>query len=187
MESTTPVAPLTPTPATEWKGKVTVDGVDLLLPSGNVIRLRKISPQTFLSSGLLPDPLSQIVHKAIHSKKGLPPSKVKEMSQDPKQIQSSLEMFDRVLSYVAIEPAIPMPPPCVECGEYANVDGRHLKGDDEFAHAYKEGPRTDGVLYADMVDLTDKIFIFQYSLGGVSDLEKFRAELPRGLGGLSHL
>lgn len=177
---------LEPTPASSWKGRVAVEGTDLLLPSGNVARIKQMSPQTFLSSGVLPDPLSAIINSAVHSKQGLPPEKMEEMADDPEKIQASLELFDRVLVHVAVMPVIKMPPTCVECGEYYNVDGRHSdERADEFHH-YIEGKRSPDILYADTVSLQDKIFVFQYCMGGTRDLEKFRSELPAGLGGLSH-
>lgn len=179
--------PLTPTPASEWKGRSQIaEGIDLLLPSDNVIRIRKMSPQTFLTSGVIPDPLSDIVAKAIHTKKGLPPAKVEEMSKNHEQIQASLEMFDRVLAFVVIAPVIKMPPQCTECHAYFNVDDRHRNEQHENFHIYHEGERDPGILYCDQVDLTDKVYVFQYCLGATRDLETFRSELPAGLGDIPH-
>jgi hypothetical protein len=185
MENPTNANDLVPTPASAWKGKVVVAGVDLLLPSGNVARVKSMSPTAFLTQGVIPDPLSDIITKAIKSKRGMRPEQVKKMAEDPKQIDAALELFDRVLSSVMVMPAVKMPPKCTECGEYANIDARHTDDERDDYHAYQEGPRNPNVLYADEVDITDKIFIFQYSLTGVSDLESFRAELPRSMGGLS--
>lgn len=172
--------PLSPTPAAQWKGKVEVEGTDLVLPSENVARVRQISPQAFITSGIIPDPLTGLIRQAIHSKQGLPPSKLEKMTEDPEQLVAAMEMFDRVLVYVVIEPTVQMPPVCSECGEY---DTKMTHGSS--THIYREGPRDPEVLYADMVDMEDKIFIFQWCLGGTRDLEQFREQLRTGVGALS--
>lgn len=169
------------TPASQWKNKIQVQGMDLPLPSGNTALVRQISPEAFITSGLIPDPLSKIITEAINSKKGLPPKKMQEMVSDPKQLSSAFELFDRVLCYVVIEPKVEMPPPCKQCGKYANADEH--RGPD--SHAYIEGERNPDVLYADMVDMEDKMFVFQGCLGGTKDLERFRRELTANLAGLS--
>lgn len=176
---------LTPTPAAQWKGAVRPDGTDLPLPSGNVARIKKINPQVLMNDkGLIPDPLSDIVAKAVHRKRGLPPSKVKEMSEDPEKVQASFELFDRVLCRVMVEPVAVMPPKCTKCGEYANIDDRHTDREHAEYHPYREGARDKDVLYADQVDLVDKIFIFQWCVGGTSDLESFRQQLPSSMAAL---
>ncbi len=172
--------PITPTTARDWKGRLPIAGTDLPLPSGNVARVRALSPNAFLSSGVIPDPLSDIVAKAIHSKKGLPPAKIKEIADDPDKVQSTLELFDRVLAYVMVAPQVSMPPPCIKCGEFFNVDERH--DPENGSHLYQEGPRDPDVLYADEVDIKDKVFVFQFALTGVRDLESFREVFPAGLG-----
>lgn len=173
---------MTPTPASQWKGKA--EGSDVLLPSGNVARVRPLSPQAFLTNGLLPDPLTAIVTEAINSKSGLPPAKIKEMTEDPDVIASSLELFDRVLCYVMVAPVVLMPPTCVDCAEYYNVDDRHFNVNNPEYHKYTEGERRTDVLYADAVDMADKMFVYQYVMKGVRDLESFRQDLPASLGGL---
>jgi hypothetical protein len=181
---------LTPTTASSWKGKLEVEGTPLRLPSENVALARQMSPSVFMTSGMIPDPLTGIIKKAIASNQGLPPSASKEIMDDPKLIGAALELFDRTLCHVIIEPVIQMPPPCdVEingkpCGEYSNKPV-HENPAASGKHQYHEGPRDPNILYADQVDMNDKMFIFNWCLGGTRDLETFREELERGLGTLS--
>lgn len=175
-----------PTSAKEWKGKVQVEGSDLELPSGNVARIKQMSPQAFMSSGVIPDPLTQVIRKAINSKKGMKPSDLKEVSDDPKKMASALEMFDRVLSHVAVLPEVEMPPPCTECGEYFTVDERHSDRKRDDFHKYTEGERDPEVLYADQVDMEDKMFIFNWCMGGTGDLTSFREQLESGVESVSN-
>lgn len=179
--------PITPTPATQWQGKVEVEGTDLPLPSGNVARVRQLGPTAFLTSGMIPDPLTSLVRQAINSKQGLPPSALNKIADDPKQLTAALEMFDRVLVFAVIMPSIEMPPACAfdvnlgvgdpkPCGEYANTD-RHQKVGHPDYHKYREGDREPGTLYADQVKMDDKMFVFNWVLGGTRDLSKFREQL----------
>lgn len=169
------------TSAKEWKGRIQTEGTELELPSENVALVRQISPTAFLQSGFLPDPLTSIVRQAINTKQGLKPQQVKNIADDPEQIGAALETFDRVLTYVVIEPQIFMPPACdVEvkgetCGLYVNADvhkDTHKAG----KHQFHEGQRDPEVLYADQVDMEDKMFVFQWALGGTRDIAKFREQ-----------
>lgn len=169
------------TSARDWKNKVNTQGSDLELPSGNTALVRQISPEAFITSGLIPDPLSAVISEAINSKKGLPPKKMEELTKDPKQLASTFELFDRVLCYVVLEPTVSMPPACKVCGKYANTDEHR----GENAHNYTEAQRDPDVLYADMVDMEDKMFVFNWALGGTRDLHKFRDQLTAGMAGLS--
>lgn len=179
------------TSAKDWKGKRQRDGQDLPLPSGNVARVRQISPVAFLESGFLPDPLTNIVRKAINSKQGLKPTDVNKIADDPKRLVETMEVFDRVLTYCVIEPVIELKPNCIHValdGEDAGVCGEslahasHNERDHEHFHKFMEGERDADVLYSDEVDLDDKIFIFQWALGGTSNLENFRDEQRSSMG-----
>jgi len=171
------------TPASQWKGKVDVEGTPLDLPSENTALVRQIDPTAFLSSGLIPDPLRPMVQTAINSKQGLRPRDTKKMMDDPKLLGAAMELMDRTICYVIVEPEIVMPPTCTECGEYANVE-KHSRQSSKFEHRYSEGKRDPEVLYADQVDLLDKQFVFQYAMTGTMELQPFREELDAVVGDL---
>lgn len=171
--------------AAGWKGKQATEGTDLTLPSENVALVRPIRPEAFLQSGMIPDPLTGIIQKSINTKKGLPPSKVAQISEDPKLLASTMIMLDRVVAYAVLEPQTQMPPTCIHkvgeevCGAYAAGEGNEVHTDtkDPNYHSYQEGPREDDVLYTDQVTLDDKLFIFNWCAGGTRDVESFREEL----------
>lgn len=183
MEQQNPTEVLTPTPVDQWAGAIQVEGTDILLPSGNVARVRQISPAAFLSSGLIPNPLLSIIRKSIQEKQGMSPKAMKAITEDNALLVSALELFDRVLAHVMVQPSVKMPPPCRQCGEYANKPQHDsgLKG----YHQYNEGDREAGVLYADVVQMDDKMFIFQWAVGGTRDLETFRDEFQSRVGSVS--
>jgi hypothetical protein len=177
----------------EWKKKGQTGNLELELPSGNMALVRRLRPEAFLTSGLIPDALSDMVHKAIKSKKGLPPEATKEIAKDPEKVVQALQMMDEVLCYVVMEPPVEMPPRCgIEmaggrrCGEYVDTkDNRHTDPNSPDYHIFMEDARDEDVLYADEVDLNDKSFIFQFALGGTADLERFREALSSDVADLS--
>jgi len=166
-----------PTSVSEWKGRSS--GTAINLPSGNTAMCKRVKPEAFLQSGMIPDPLSGMISKAINEKTGLPPSKMQEMGEDPKMLASTLLMMDRVLSFCVVKPSVIMPPPCSVCNRYFTGEGgeTHTNATNPEYHAYQEGERREDVLYTDEVDIQDKIFIFNWALGGTSDLMSFRDEL----------
>lgn len=181
-------APTGATPVSAWAGAAeVVEGKLLPLPSGNVARCRHVAPTTFLEGGFLPDPLTQIVRQAINNKSGLKPQQVQEITQDPDQLVATMQTFDRVLAYVMIEPECRLRPDCVamiisgdgtsdiECGLPWH-DPIHQVAGTPNRHVCKTGEREENVLYVDQVTMDDKLFVFQWALGGTSNLEQFREE-----------
>lgn len=180
------------TSARNWKNKQSSGNVELTLPSGNTCLMQRLKPEAFLTSGKLPDSLSDIVTKAIRTKKGLPPDMVQKMTEDPRKMREGLQMIDEVLCYVVIEPIVEMPPRCgVEmagnriCGEYMDTDdNRHTDSKNPDHHVFLEDARDEDTLYADEVSLEDKNFIFQFAVGGTADVERFRQELSGSMAGV---
>jgi hypothetical protein len=169
------------TPAGQWKTNIRPEGTALPLPSGNTALVRNISPQAFLASGIIPNPLMNIIRKAINEAEGLPPGKLKKMMGDDTMLVASLELFDRMLCYVLVDPPAKMPPTCRHCGEYSKPNDQHNDSSHENYHRYVEADRDPNVLYADIVEMDDKVFIAQWCLGGTSDLEQFRQQSEDGL------
>jgi hypothetical protein len=139
-----------------------------------------VRPEAFLESGMIPDALSGIISQAINSKKGLPPSKLNEIAEDPKKLAAAMELFDRALVFVVQEPPVEMSPICAVdgCSEtYTGGNGVHVDKKHAKYHRYVDPERDPEVLYADQVDMEDKQFIFQWAIGGTADAEKFRDKL----------
>lgn len=179
------------TQASQWKSTTKVGEHEIVLPSGNTALLRAVQAEAFLESGMIPDALNGMVQSAINSKKGLPPTALKQIQQDPKKMAAALEVFDRVLVYCVVEPQVEMPPVCIHptgainkdtnepetCGLMYSQTDVHINRQAQGYHKYVEDERDSEVLYADMVDMNDKTFIFQWAVGGVADLGKFREQL----------
>lgn len=141
---------------------------DLEVPSGQVCLVRRPGVEGLLTAGVLQDidTLTALVGETIDSKtkkpgeaSPAPEIDMNEILKNPERMTAVLHTVDRTICAVVVKPPIYMAPNDVTL-------------------------RKSGVIYTDMVDLTDKMFIFQYVVGGSADLESFRAELDEAVGSL---
>lgn len=136
---------------------------DLVVPSGQTALVRRPGVQGLMEAGILHDmdSLSAIVDgKHIKRVQGRPDEiDVNSVMQDQDQLDSVLHFVDRVVCHVVLKPTVVMTP-------------------------NDPTSRKPGVIYADMVDLVDKMFILNFAVGGVRGLEPFREQLDEALGGM---
>lgn len=151
-------------------------GEDLELPSGNVALVKRPGPAALMAQGLLPDELTPIVQEAIRKGKGLPPEKQAEMINDPQKVAAMLEGIDKMCALVVLEPAVTFHKKEILDDE-GNPSGKwEIIPEDERDE--------EEFIYTDEVDFEDKMFIFNFAVGGTRDLTRFREELTAGLGDL---
>lgn len=151
------------TTASAWR-KQTTEGTPLVVPSGNTCLVRPSSGlDMFVRNGSIPNSLMPIVQEAIN--KGRPP-KTEDLSieNNPNLLADILELTDTACIFMVMEPIV-KPVPRDDEGEVI-PHSRREKGD---------------YLYVDDIDFEDKMFIFNWAVGGTSDLEKFREELGAGM------
>lgn len=165
-----------PTPATDpadkyapnaWLNNGVGTMEDVLLPSGQLALVRRPGVEGLVKAGVLKnlDSLTSLVNEAhikrVEGKNG-PEDHVdlNSLMADEERMAAITHVIDRVLCYVVVRPEVHMTP-----GDATR--------------------RVPGVVYADMVDLVDKMFVFNYVVGGTRDLESFRNELSGVLGGLA--
>lgn len=141
--------------ASSWKKTSPVAAPhEIEVPSGNVCLAKRPGMGAFLTAGLIPNSLMPIVSKAMEGKGVSDKQLSGEMSrimQDPTKIQEMFDLVDAVVIHVVVQPEM-LPKPEHE----------------EMRHPDK--------LYVDEVDEEDKLFLFNWAVGGTSDLERFRAE-----------
>lgn len=186
----------TATSAKNWKRN---KGEDLELPSGNVALVKRPGPAALLNKGVLPDTLMPIVQSAIRSGQGLKPQDEKDLMKDPQAIADMLDAIDRLLVEVVMEPKAVYHKHLIKSGEgvavatsgpaheeWVNIPEEYRTGDEEnpCPQCGVVHPDAEEIIYSDEVDLEDKLFIFQYAVGGTRDLERFRGEFGTGLGDL---
>lgn len=151
------------TDAATWK-KSASPTVELEVPSGNVCLVRKPDGmRVFMKQGMIPNSLMPMIQKAINegSSGGEIQSAdvMRDVLADPQKIADMMLLIDEVVLDTVVEPKVHPAPE---------------EGDD----------RWDTYLYIDEVDMDDRMFIFNYAVGGTRDLERFRREQASTLGAL---
>lgn len=138
---------------------------DLTVPSGQLCLVRRPGVQGLITAGVLHkiDSLTALVNQK-HLKKGStaenPDIDMASLLKDSKGLEDLMHTVDRVVVHCVVKPELRMTPNDVT-------------------------RREPGVIYADMVDLMDKMFIFQYVVGGSSDIDSFRGGLDASVGALA--
>jgi hypothetical protein len=140
-----------------------------------------------MSQGLLPDELTAIVQKSIRSGKGLPPEKQQELIDDPEKVVGMIAGIDKMMPIVVVEPKVRY-----HCWTEEDVSNPLVLGgrvtEDMVGKEIPEGDRDeDEWIYTDEVDFEDKMFIFNYAVGGTRDHSRFRQKLADGVGDLQSL
>lgn len=135
--------------------------IELKLPSGHTCLVVRPGVQGLIKARLLDslDQLTTIVqadHIDANNPKAMA-SAVSALSADPKRLLEAMELMDKVMCHVVVDPKVLMPPS-------------------------EEDERDEDKLYADEVDEEDKMFIFQFVVGGTRDIATFRAESAKLLG-----
>ena len=126
----------------------------ILLPSGEEVLCKRGGIETFIRSGKVPNSLMPMMKAAMTGKKV---DVSNDLDLNEETLTELFEMFDLVCLTVFIDP---------RCHSVPMVD-------DGNGHMV-EGTRDEDLLYVDEVGLEDKQFLFQWAVGGTSDVETFR-------------
>ena len=147
------------TPVSQWKQKG--QPTPLELPSGNTCLVRPVGMDAFIKQGIIPNTLLGLVQKSLKAGTAEEMDDLDEFTaealEDPEKLQSIFEVADSVTVYCVVEPPVhPVP---------TDRDAREAD-----------------LLYVDEIDLDDKLFIFNFAVGGSRDLEAFRQQTAGGVG-----
>jgi hypothetical protein len=154
--------------------------VFITLPSGQTCYARVIGMQGVLEAGVLgeADSLSAFVGREyirkVRGAKGRPDSEEidpKKLMSDPKSLQKIVKMVDGLTPHVVSRPE-------VRCHYEVLNQGT----DKEDTKMIPKGERQPGVIYTDMIPLEDKMFLFNFAMSGVKEVETFRQESARAMG-----
>lgn len=145
-------AAVKPTSVGEWKKAAA--GHVIELPSGKGMRIKKMTVQSMMATGIMPNALIKVVKKALDKGAGRPgmdEQMAMEMIADPGKVQEMVAFINKLTCKVAMEPRVfPIPD--------------------------NEDDRDPDELYVDEIDEEDKMFIFQVVTSGDDDTESFREE-----------
>lgn len=164
--------------ADAWLSSGIGGSIDLTVPSGQLCLVRRPGVEGLVAAGVLRniDSLTSLVQDK-HLKGGKRPNDrkpkksakdeapeidVAKIMEDPEALENIIHTVDRVVCHCVIAPEVHMTPSDVT-------------------------RRKPGVVYADMIDLMDKMFIFNFVVGGTRDLESFRGGLGELVGGVEAL
>ncbi len=170
-------APTQASSARSWKKRV--GGIPVTLPSGEVALVKRPGMDKIMSSGIMPDSLTPIAMKHLdnaesggrpQNDEALNKELMAKVMQDPAQLQEIFLAFDKILVMCVVEP---------KCRLHLFTPQDALEGlceEDRVGEEIPDDERDDEIVYSDEVDQEDKIFIFNYVVGGSKDLERFRQE-----------
>lgn len=135
---------------------------DLEMPSGQLALVRRPGLQKLMQAGVLNnmDVLTKIVQSDHVQKTGaVGMDQITDLLNDPQKIDEMMRVIDKIVVYCVVQPELHMTP-------------------DDVTN------RVPGRVYADQVELDDKMFIFQFAMGGTRDLDRFRKESEVAVGSL---
>lgn len=137
----------------------------LPLPSGLAVVAKRVELQSFILQGNVPNALMGVVSEALEKgqKADIPAMMgVEEGKVDLDAVNDMYEVVNAIVVASVVNPKV------------------HSVPEDE-------ADRDDDLLYVDELDELDKMFLFQWNTGGVSDLETFRREARADMDALAEI
>lgn len=174
-------APKQPTASNARDFKNRRKGMYVELPSGLVVRARRVELKTFLERGDVPNPLMEIVAEAIEQgDKSKPEDMIgtDEGKLNFDMIHDMYAMVENVVIACVVEPKVHPLPTVID------DDGEPVEKPTE---EQIEDAKDDDLVYIDEVEDEDKMFLFQWVQGGTSDLATFRQEAGASLASLAEV
>lgn len=136
---------------------------ELTVPSGQDCLVRRPGVEPLIEIGLLDkvDGLTGLVdQKHIKRVKGEKSVDIDSLAKDKDSLLNVIKTVNDIIVHVVVEPEV-LPVP-------------------------EEGTKRDPEsVYVDDIDLNDKMFIFNYAIGGTSDLEQFRQQSEQTAGSVA--
>lgn len=165
--------------ATKWGAAAQYE--DLEVPSGQLCQVRHLGVDGLMRLGILDsfDSLLSIVQDEHVARATGKPSaaptpgegevtdeQLRAFAKDPQKLLSGLAMVDKVVEAVVVQPTVrrPVAFDTDDLGQPIPSSERPLR----------EEERDPDVVYTDMIDMEDRMFLLQFAVGGVRDLEQFR-------------
>lgn len=130
--------------------------VDLVLPSGQMVLAQRPGAEGLMAAGLLDD--LDVLAGILPTNGRKPTRKLdpKALASDPKMLAQGMKLVDRITVHVVIKPELTSEP---------------------------ENPRDKelGKIYPSSVGIEDKMFIFNWAVGGTRDLATFRQQFAESV------
>jgi hypothetical protein len=155
-------------------------GTPLALPSGLVVKARRVQLRTYLATGNVPNPLLEIVQEALQKGQEADISAIVGAGPDGdgvdmEQVNAMFELVEALVMEMVVEPKVhPLP-------ELIDEDEEVVEEDDPRYSDMLEEAKDEDLVYIDDFDEEDKMFLFQWATGGTSDIATFREEAGAGM------
>lgn len=149
---------------------------NITVPSGQTCRAKRLGMEGLMAAGILgeADSLTEYVGrkhmKQIRGANGTPDGEelnLKSIMGDPKALQALVMMTDRAMPLIVMEPPVLL---------HFTEDAKGV------TTRIPEDQREAGKVYTDQLGLEDKMFLYQYAVGGTRDIERFRSESKTAVG-----
>lgn len=163
------------TEASAWKGKADATGTKLALPSGNVCLAVNKGLMPFIEQGAIPNALMPLVLDAISSGKGMNKKAMDTALSTPEALADVMRMADHIVVASVLQPVILAVP------TWTSEDAAKEDCPESAVGQQAPSKKDPSHLYIDEVDMNDKMFVFQWVVGGTRDLERFREQSAAAL------
>lgn len=162
------------TPNNVWGQKPVDDTMELTVPSGQTCTARRIGLDALMEAGILgeADTLTGIVDRKhvrrVRGANGVADHDdidADSVMKDPEALKAVMVLADKAVPHIVVEPK-------VVC---------HW---DDKGQSIPVERRVEGVIYTDMIGFEDKMFLFDFGVGGSSDVARFRERSEAALAGV---
>jgi hypothetical protein len=163
---------------------------ELTLPSGQTCAARKVSIEKLIESGILMEADSLTALMADHTVQSKPNgpngpvvAKVDEnaLLTDPEGMKAIIGLCEKAMPGIVVSPPVALHYRTVVVGK--TTVQRNLN-DDERAELLAGQP---GLIFTDQIDFMDKMFLFDWSAGGLKAMTPFREGSADGLGTVANV
>lgn len=150
--------------------------IDLKFPSGQLAQVRRPGVPQLVAMGILDsaDSLGALIaQKHIKRVRGSAQVDAASLLKDPANLLTIMQLVDRITAYMIIQPKV----------ENVAIEFEDDEGKKKWRNR-TEDEREEGVVYTDAIEITDRMFLFQFAVGGSTDLATFRERFATALGSM---
>lgn len=162
---------------------------ELTLPSGQTCAAKRVTVEKMIEAGILndTDALTATVsqHTTIKKSNGPNGPASKELDEDkllrdPEAIKAVVKLCDKAMPSIVVSPGVALHFEEITVGKTTVI--RPLD-DDQRALLRADRP---GLVFTDQIDFTDKMFLFDWAVGGLKAMQSFRGESTDAVGSLAN-
>jgi len=169
------------TPNNVWASNAVTNAQpeELTMPSGQTCAGRKVTVEGMIKTGMLAsvDGLTAMVEKytrKVRGGKGVPDGEVIDESiiRDAEALESLMMMVDQMIPHIVVSPVVHL---------HFTIQ---TVGKTKVTKLIPAEDRQAGRIYTDQIELDDKMWLFNWAVGGLAAFSSFRGETRGDVGGV---